>query len=158
MVISVWNRREWIAASAGAMLCLTDAGVAQDAPAEYYEMLRWFERRPGSTEPRVLDGKLVVNHKEEKVAFFAGYTNRFEAPFKKVKSLTYEFAKRPSDLSVPASDWQKTFKRGERHFLVFEYQDKGGYFKKEILELHKKNWSEVLKALEYATGLGVKRI
>jgi hypothetical protein len=133
------------------------AAPAQEAPVEYFEGLLWFERRPGGQEARVLPGKLMLHRREQKLAFFSGYTNRFETPFSKVKTLTYEFARKPSVLHNPIPDGQKPFHRATRHLLVLEFQDKGGYFKQEILELPKKSFGEVLKALEFATGLEVKR-
>lgn len=133
------------------------AARAQDPPVEYFEDLFWFERRPGSPEPRVQPGKLMLNRREQKVAFFSGYTNRFETPFSKIKTLTYEFARKPSVLHDPIPEGQKPFHRATRHLLVLEFQDKGGYFRQEILELPKKSFGEVLKALEFATGLEVKR-
>ena len=133
------------------------AARAQDAPIEYFEGLRWFERRPGGQEARIQPGKLMLSRREQKIAFFSGYTNRFETPFQKVKTLTYEFARKPSTLHDPIPEGQKPFHRATRHLLVLEFQDKGGYFRQELLELPKKSFGEILKALEFATGLEVKR-
>lgn len=130
---------------------------SQDAPVEYFEGLRWFERRPGGAEARVHPGKLMLSRREEKIAFFAGYTSRFESPIQKVQALRYEYAKKPSSLADPIPDGQKPFHRAMRHLLIFEYQDKGGAVRQEILELPKSSFGEILTALERATGLPVKR-
>jgi hypothetical protein len=147
-----------------AALCFLAANLAaqwnaqaQDAPVEYFEDLRWFERRPGGQEARIQPGKLMLDRREQRIAFFSGYTNRFETPISKIKALTYEFARKPSTLHDPIPEGQKPFHRATRHLLVLEFQDKGGYFRQEILELPKKSFGEVLKALEFATGLEVKR-
>lgn len=158
MAMILRDRRGFLS-TLGVTLILQPQGLlAQSPPVEFFEDLRWYERKPGSTEPRILKGKLAVNRPEEKIAFFSGYTNRFESPFNKVKGLTYEYAQRPSDLTVPVAEWHKAFGRSKKHFLTFKYQDKEGYFKEELLELEKKTYNELLTALEYATGLETKRL
>lgn len=129
----------------------------EDPPVEYFRKTKWFEMRPGRSEPRVLEGNFVLNRREEKVAFFARSTKRFEIPLKKLKALAYDYGQRPADPTYAETDWTKMFNRSRRHFLTIEYQDAEGYFKNELLELTKKQWNEVIVALEYATGLQTTR-
>lgn len=74
-----------------------------------------------------------------------------------MRALRYEYAKKPSALAEPIPDGQKPFHRAMRRLLVFEYQDKGGAVRQEILELPQSTFGEILTALERATGLSVKR-
>lgn len=127
-------------------------------PTEYFKGTKWFELRPGSSEPRVHDGNLQLNRKEEKVAYYAeNSTLRLEIPFKRFKALEYDFGQRPADPTFAETEWTKMFNRSRRHFLTITYQDKEGYFKRELLELTKKQWNEVIVALEWATGLETTR-
>lgn len=147
--------------------------VSAPLPVEHFEKVRWFERKPGATQPRELVGNLAVNRKEDKLVFFARHAKLLEVRFDDIVRMSYEFAARPRDLEVPQKDWPRFSKKSPKHLLTVVYREFQTLSQREpgiapeaesflvvttAFELPTQIYGEIISSIEDATGRTVQRL
>lgn len=162
--------RGWLATFLWCVALLQPASLLAQMP-EHFEGTRWYDFRPGFSQPKDLTGNLVVNARDEKLVFFWQHRKMLEADFVDLGGMFYEHAAQPSKVTMPPKGWRRLRGKRPRHLLtIMVRKNQPGRARPGqeaaqdslifpvLFELPEDQFGEVLLALESALGRPVQRI